>query len=146
MGYTHYITHESQFTSDEWKVVRKDVIAILKTAQADGLKIGNACGEKEITSEEAVGETEICFDGLGVDSCETFAINRIAEEWSFCKTARTPYDIAVTAILAYLEHNHPDKISIGSDGDADDWEPGITLLKKALGARASSTNPPLKVL
>ena len=146
MGYTHYQTHKGTFTKAEWKVIQADVRAILETATADGLTIGDAWGEKKITPAQAVTAQEIRFNGLDGDSHETFSVERLTEPWAFCKTARKPYDVAVTAILAYLEGAHPDKFSVGSDGGPDDWKDGIALLKKALGTRAEFAQPPAEVL
>jgi hypothetical protein len=45
--------------------------------------------------------------------------------WAFCKTARKPYDIAVTSILLRCRHLAPDSFAIGSDGRWErEWQHG----------------------
>lgn len=146
MGYTHYWTHNEKFTPAEWVTIAADVETILKTAVADGLKLGDGFGENAIEPRATIGKNGISFNGLDEDSLETFGIGPEPQGWDFCKTERKPYDVAVTAILAYLESAHPDKFSVGSDGDKEDWQPGIALLKKALGTRAAFAAVPAEVL
>lgn len=38
-------------------------------------------------------------------------------KWTFCKTARKPYDAAAGAILMRAKHHFGDAIEVGSDGD-----------------------------
>lgn len=98
-----------------------------------------------IAPESAIEPTAFRFNGLNDDAHETFYVDQGNDEWSFCKTARKPYDVAVTAILAYLEGAHPDKFSVGSDGDSDDWQAGIKLLKTALGTKAAFAQVPAEI-
>ncbi|MBK1734879.1 hypothetical protein CKO15_06155 [Halorhodospira abdelmalekii] len=43
----------------------------------------------------------------------------------YCKTARKPYDLLVTALLTYSRAIAPDWIEqVQSDGGAEEWEPG----------------------
>ena len=146
MGYTHYWTHSDAFTPAEWVTIAEDVETILKTAVSEGLALGDGFGENAITPRAAIVTNGISFNGLDDESHETFGIGRKPEGWTFCKTARKPYDTACTAILAYLEGAHPDKFSVGSDGMPDDWKAGIALLKKALGTRAAFAQIPAEIL
>lgn len=146
MGYTHYWTHAESFTDSEWKQIKRDVLDILRTAVADGLELGDGWGEIRIPYTRAVTDKEIRFNGLLGRGHETFAIGKDSAGWEFCKTAQKPYDVAVTAILAYLEGAHPDKFTASSDGTPEEWKPGIDLLKKALGTRAAFAQPPAEVL
>lgn len=146
MGYTHYYTGKKKFSDSEWQTIQTDVLAILKAAKTAGVVLGDGMGEIMIEPEFAIEPTAIRFNGLNDDAHETFYVDQGNDEWSFCKTARKPYDVAVTAILAYLEGAHPDKFSVGSDGDSDDWQAGIKLLKTALGTRAAFAQVPAEIL
>lgn len=146
MGYTHYWTQKDSFTPAEWVTIAQDVETILTTAQADSLILASGVGDRVIEPRAAIGKGEVYFNGYEDDSHETFVLDRLEKGWSFCKTARKPYDVAVTAILAYLEGAHPDKFSVGSDGTPQDWEAGIALLKKALGTRAAFAQIPAEIL
>lgn len=53
---------------------------------------------------------------------------------SFCKTARCPYDLIVTAALIRLAHYFPTEVKISSDGEAEDWASGSLLCQKVFGA------------
>ena len=52
--------------------------------------------------------------------------------FDFCKTARKPYDIVVTACLAVLKYRLGDLITVSSDGDAQDWDAGVLLARDIL--------------
>jgi hypothetical protein len=53
--------------------------------------------------------------------------------FQFCKTARKPYDVLVTAALVRLAHRFP-AWPIRSDGDPADWRPGMDLCRAVFGA------------
>jgi hypothetical protein len=143
MGYTHYWTQKSRFSNSAWAEAVADMTAILETAADSGLVIGDNFGERNIEGTEAVDGDSFGFNGMGPDSHETFYIGQdrapledwqkpSQRGWAFCKTARKPYDVAVTACLIYLESVYPEKISVSSDGRADDWEAGLALARAAL--------------
>lgn len=54
---------------------------------------------------------------------------------SFCKTAREPYDLVVTAALIRLAHHFPD-VEISSDGWLEDWQEGSQLCQQIFGSGA----------
>jgi hypothetical protein len=127
MGYTHYWTHRARLTNEEWKTAIVDINAIITTSQVPLDATPN----------------KIFLNGIGDDAHETFSItqNRAPLEtwqqpsqrgWDFCKTARKPYDIVVTASLIYLSSVHPKKFEVTSDGVTQDWEAGLALAKQAL--------------
>lgn len=94
-------------------------------------------GKPEVDAER------IWLNGQGPDyDHETFLITAKRElpydganpdilGWSFCKTARKPYDVLVVATLAYLAQNWG--FEIGSDGGPDDWVEGLKLASDVLG-------------
>ena len=54
---------------------------------------------------------------------ETFILKRKYSEgdWTFCKTARKPYDLMVKACLILYKYYFSD-VQISSDGDEEDWQ------------------------
>lgn len=146
MGYTHYWTHKRAFTNAEWAEVTRALDAIIKTAQREGLKVGDALGESEVESlqiERGDSGAWAGFNGVGEDAHETFMIwqkRRPLESWQsakdrggdFCKTARKFYDVAVTACLCYLESAYPERFNVSSDGRAHEWQDGLALARRAL--------------
>ena len=54
--------------------------------------------------------------------------------FNFCKTARKPYDIAVTCALVIACHHFKDKIMISSDGGiSSEWKEAVEMCKDRLG-------------
>src|SRR5262245_50902910 len=109
MGYTHYWTQRRDLNADTWKQITEDVQAILAYVEHEqGIPLANGMGEGGTRPEFTADH--IAFNGLGDDSYETLWIDRkrppastsSMRGWAFCKTARKPYDLAVTAVLAYL--------------------------------------------
>jgi len=135
MGYTHYWYHLPQHTpahDKQWNSMLRlanDLFNNHPLAGADGT------GGAEATPERIV------FNGVGDDnSHETFWFRRDPEqalaEWrkerteddryfSFCKTARKPYDICVVAMLARAERLG--LIRFESDGSPAELKDGRKL-------------------
>lgn len=72
------------------------------------------------------------FNGVGDEAHETLAISRTTEDFDFCKTARKPYDLAVTASLIAFQRMfiEGDKVLIDLTSDGEDeggWNEGIKL-------------------
>lgn len=56
--------------------------------------------------------------------------------WSFCKTGRSPYDLAVTAVLLRASQH----IRLSSDGFWDaEWRPARDLIHGLFGADTSTS-------
>jgi hypothetical protein len=156
MGYTHYWTQLRDFTGDEWDELCRDVRLILKDVQhVQGVALAAEWDEAG-TQPEVTGD-KIRFNGIGDDGHETFYIERVRRledyqtpgrlGWAFCKTAQKPYDLAVVAILAYLESISADGkgFSVSSDGDGQDWLEGVELAKRALPRYANQIDIPLSI-
>lgn len=70
---------------------------------------------------------------------ETFQVNRVVKDkgrggeevFSFCKTARKPYDLMVQACLILFKY-YFSVVEISSDGDRDDWKEAIQFVAKVL--------------
>ncbi|PSR27615.1 MAG: hypothetical protein C7B46_19320 [Sulfobacillus benefaciens] len=78
----------------------------------------------------ALLKTRTCY---GDCSYESFRFDRVEDaRFSFCKTARKPYDVAVTAALIVIKHHLP-TVRIMSDGNDDDWADGRMVCMTACG-------------
>lgn len=78
------------------------------------------------------------FNGARENAHEDFVLrehykqNLEPSAFNFCKTARKPYDVPVTACLAILKHYLGDYIELSTDGKTADWSQGVGLAKAAL--------------
>lgn len=138
MGYTHYYEAKRSFTDDEWKKIMEFSKKVIGKAKERDIKI-DPCGNATIP----VSETAISLNGdlehpddLGH---ETFYLPKEKDRWSFCKTARKPYDLVVTTILWYLLEEYPEVMGeTGSDGDMEgndypeEWNPAKELYKEIM--------------
>ncbi len=168
MGYTHYFTQLRSFTTEQWVEVRTDIEAILKEAEHNqGIPLANGHGEPK--TRPVINASMIAFNGLGDDSHETLLINRAMRRkpkypgderpnLDFCKTARKPYDAAVTAVLCYLStvtrqddsNGEPiigtEAFTVASDGDGSGWVAGLELARKALPRKANQLDIPMDIM
>jgi len=155
MGYTHYWTQTRDFTREEWSQVREDMKALLKDVQhVQGIPLANGMGELGTSPE--ITDKKVWFNGAGDGSCETFCLYRVRPPkeahherrgWDFCKTARRPYDMAVTAALCYLATvTDPVSHSVGSDGHGRDFLDGLAEARRALPRYANILDVPMGIL
>lgn len=133
MGYTHYFQQTKEISQESWDNLCKDVKVVLKDQKQKGVKLATNSPATTIMVSKKKGY--INFNGVGDDEHETFDISRKIdpEAWGFCKTARKPYDLAVTATLLLLAHHSPQHYSIGSDGHPDDWKEAAYLNNSLFG-------------
>jgi hypothetical protein len=149
MGYTHYFAYDPTARSfiSAWPGMVRDAKLIAWYAQRVlGVSLAGGRGE----GPPVLSDRRICLNGpvaddlgheaflidptplgtggarlvLGNDASPGQAGERDGRGFikSFCKTARKPYDIAVTAILLRARHLAPDSFVIASDGDWErDW-------------------------
>ena len=115
MGYTHYFQLHSEPSELMWNALIRGVEQIVAHSPA---KLEIALNDKHIT-----------INGVGEDSHETFFIERYSLRWNFCKTARKPYDEAVTEVLILMRYLFDD-FSLSSDGTWEDWSRGRELFTK----------------
>lgn len=157
MGYTHYWTQHRSFTADEWMQLSADLQSLLKDVQhVQGIPLSN--GNAEPGTSPEFRADDIAFNGLGEDSHETFVILRqrprtrdwqtaAQRGWDFCKTARKPYDLAVTAALCYLTTTfEPPAFTASSDGDGSDWIAGLEEARRAIPRVANVLDIPRGIL
>jgi hypothetical protein len=154
MGYTHYWTQTRDFTRDEWVQIHEDMEALLKDVQhVQGIPLANGMGDPGTSPE--VTDQKIWFNGAGDEACETFCLYRVRPPkepgerrgWDFCKTARRPYDLAVTAALCHLASvTDPISHSVGSDGNGRDFLDGLAEARRALPRYANILEIPMGIL
>lgn len=159
MGYTHYWMQSGTFTKKEWASIKIDVAYILiESIKNHGVVIAGGDG-KDCPLAEMLNDRFICFNGredLG-EWAETFEIKRVKGKdstasgipgvySSWCKTAREPYDLAVAAILIYLETVRPGKFLADSDGTTDDLAPALQVVRTAIPRLSNIADFPAAVL
>jgi len=133
MGYTHYWTFGAFIEEKAYKTALTECRKIIK---ASPVPLGNAFGEGKPKLNNGVW-----FNGVAEGAHETFALDRepIRESGSentgfnFCKTARKPYDVVVTACLCVLQEHLGKHVNVSSDGEPGEWEQGRALATKVLG-------------
>jgi hypothetical protein len=152
MGYTHYWTQQRDFSDQEWTDACQHIEAITGRAQANGVRLAKEYDEPD--AKPFFGPDHLQFNGVGENGHETFWITRVMGRepryqgdnpaWAFCKTAYKPYDIVVTAALCYLAtvaKTH----AVTSDGEPDEWQPGLALAQTALPQFATVLDVPAGV-
>lgn len=156
MGYTHYWRQGRDYSKRQWDEICSDVQAILNDVQhVQGVVLAREYVEPGTSPE--VSDKRIFFNGAGDEGHATFVITKTRDKtlasWEtkadighgFCKTARKPYDLAVTAILAYLEARDGEAFTASSDGDGRDWLEGVALARRAVPRLANQIDIPLEV-
>jgi hypothetical protein len=156
LGYTHYWQMLRNATLAEWAIIQKDVGEILAHVEARAeVKLANAMGDRGTKPE--IDRDSIGFNGSGDEAYETFRIDRkrTADSAWFCKTAREPYDVAVTAVLCYLSTFHlmgeidevrKPLVRVTSDGKGADFLAGLDIAKIALPHLGNVLDLPLGVM
>ncbi len=154
MGYTHYWNQSRSFSREEWSQIRSDFEELKDVQHVQGIPLGNGSGEPGTAPE--ISDSKIWFNGVGDDSRETFCLNRVRrkkQSWQsaagndFCKTARKPYDLAVTAALCYLTTvPDPAAFTASSDGYGKDFLDGLAEARRALPRYANILDIPMDVM
>lgn len=120
MGYTHYFTTSgASLTKDQADGIVQNINKVLKQHKRIVQREYNDPEPPQVTTTLNLSgklSIGIWLNGKGDYGHETFGINTGAQESSFCKTARKPYDIVVCKILLILKYYLGDNIEVGSDG------------------------------
>lgn len=130
MGYTHYWRPVNGIEPSIFAKISRDVAKACKLAKKHGVKVQFECDEEEPPVFE---DDCIRFNGIGDDGHETFVITPDERGFEFCKTARKPYDLLVTAALCLIDFHTKGTswaMEISSDGDPADWSQGLALAKQ----------------
>jgi hypothetical protein len=140
MGYTHYLNIEKKaLTKDEFCKVAFDMKLIEQHLNDNDIQLGSWDGETEgveFDFNESHPES-FRFNGIKENSHETFSLKIGDEGFSFCKTARKEYDIAVCLILLSVKY-HVRRAKISSDGGNEDWNPAFDLFKTIFPMRSKT--------
>lgn len=139
MGYTHYWSFNKPGKGRTLEVERayqRAIKACTKIAQAYQAK---ATGDERLSGYTAFTSNYggIKLNGKEDNMHEDFCMRehfRQNETWQFCKTARKPYDIVVTACLATMKFYLKDNFTVDSDGYKEEWDEGVKLARKVLKA------------
>ena len=136
MGYTHYWRRNTVLPV---ALFGKFVVDCVKLSEhlPEGIKLGNGLGE----GSPVFNSNEVIFNGAEPESYETFHLPKVfkPEKWetpnngkyfSFCKTARRPYDIMVAGCLFAAQHIFGDRFIFSSDGDEGELQEGYEFWLK----------------
>jgi len=117
MGYTHYWRQESEIPQAVWDRFTAKIGPKLSL-------YGDILDELEVTEER------IWLNGVGDDAHETFVLERCGGSFSFCKTARKPYDPIVVACLVLLREQTKggdSGFTWSSDGNPTEHSQGVEI-------------------
>ena len=124
MGYTHYFSTTKTATQEQWDAFTKKAKEII---DAFGT-VYNWDGTIEgVEMDECMIRLNGCAENG--ESHETFLIDFNSGEWTFCKTARKPYDAVCVALLMVGVEMGIIK-DWSSDGDGEDFAEAKELLAK----------------
>lgn len=126
MGYTHYYRQQRDYTSQEWERLIEAAKKIFAYCEQNGIVLENDNPTSEEDLTPIANEEMIWFNGQESLACETFVLLRIKEaSFTFCKTRRLPYDLAVCMVLLSSNQIAHDVLNISSDGDFEELGPII---------------------
>lgn len=144
MGYTHYFRQKRDLTDAEWNKLAVAVKSLINSVSNEvPVRFEDDSAKAPLIDDELIR-----FNGVEDDGHETFILTRTKRAkydyesqdeydsegaFNFCKTARKPYDVLVTAILLAAQHITDGAWDVSSDGDMTDWNDGFALVKKVLG-------------
>jgi hypothetical protein len=133
MGYTHYWERPPRLPAQAFGQALVDCRRLLPELNVP-LAGSNGKGKPKFSSDAIV------FNGVAAESHETFDI-RLEEAdpgdgslaFTFCKTVRKPYDLAVQAALIVFKHYLGALLRVTSDGDEEEWETARRVCQQRLG-------------
>ena len=150
MGYTHYWRMQNSIPSTKWK----NIVADFEKLIVDQKYFLTTLLSKEGEDALIIDADQILFNGKKEAGHEWFILqSKISPEeiarqerifgkeeeevehpnFFFCKTARKPYDVCVTACLIIAKHYLGNEIKISSDGETSEWNEAKTYCQEILG-------------
>lgn len=134
MGYTHYWNVPDDDAYDEaWPQIVEDTRKIAEAVAQRGIVLANWNGNGTPTIDN--GTISFNGDGATDNDYETFQLDPPgsgASDFGGCKTARRPYDLAVTAVLVRVNMLVP-SFTISSDGGDEGFAEARELLAELFG-------------
>jgi hypothetical protein len=141
LGYTHYHYQKPVLNQKKFDRFSEAVNKLLESDEAKqllALESDNEFAPASVTNQE------VRFNGKGEDGHETFLFKRetkVADyqedkkmAFSFCKTARKPYDKYVVACLIVAKIIFGKDVKISSDGEIENWQEGKGLVEKVMNS------------
>ena len=130
MGYTHYFKQIKRMPVESKKVAMANIQKIV----ADAYDADLIQREYDDIQKPVANSRIVRFNGIGDDGHETFYLSpnttKEIDVFNFCKTARKPYDVVVTAcLIALMLETTSEYWNISSDGDMffeDEWQNGLS--------------------
>jgi hypothetical protein len=131
MGYTQFLKNPAGFTDEQWDRFTAEVKKIFEKAEQRGIVLANHYGD--IGTKPVITKTKVSFNGFGDDAHETCQVTKKGEDFSFCKTARKPYDWAVVEVYKLVKRIVPSAVITSDGGDSVflDNESAFDLIKKS---------------
>ena len=138
MGYTNHCYRVLEFDRKKYRAAVSDLKKILSETGVD-LASWDGSGDPTIDGND------VRFNGRIPEDCETFSMPRVFDDrpparerklsgFTFSKTNRLPYDLAVKVGLLVFKRHFADEVEIGSD-DEDlfaGWKEAIELAHRVL--------------
>jgi hypothetical protein len=111
-------------------------VQVIQIAEQKGIELADPTGE-HLGAWRVDGDS-VRLNGYGEDSHESFFWYKVcSNSYDFCKTARKPYDVVVTALLLAAQEAYGSAVTISSDGSPSEWEDGLRLFYQATGLVAT---------
>lgn len=137
MGYTHYWSFTAPKRGETAKIEKAYQAAIKDCARIARAYYTVNGGLSGYTAHTPVGKYGgLKINGKGDDAHEEFSMREYFKEnlepdkFNFCKTARKPYDVVVTACLIVLANALPKNFRVDSDGNKGDFVAGLDLARR----------------
>lgn len=139
MGYTHYWYRPLELPRDTWSAFLRDWTRIYDELVFRGIVL--TASTERPDDPPVMNRWMVAFNGE--PACEDFLLacayelpHRMKEDgrcFSFCKTQKLPYDLAVTSCLLVAKRHFGDTLSVASDGEDEDWRGARELCETVLG-------------
>lgn len=127
MGYILYWTIKSNIT-EKFPEFSKDCQKVIEHEIKNGTKLSFECDLEN--KPPLTNDTTVRFNGVGEEGHETFLISTGDRDFQFCKTARKPYDTAVTACLLLAKYHFGSAIEISGDGRKEGFNKAFLVLSR----------------
>ena len=131
MGYTHYWETTPELDQDIWFNFAQDFVKVLPHFYK---KL-----DSETEDKFHINGSELYMNGIGEEAHETFYLQRVSiprkdktKVFSFCKTAKKEYDIAVCCALLIAKKHFGTEINVSSDGSDEEWQQAKDLCQDIL--------------
>lgn len=148
MGYSHYVHQKKTIPQRQWERICMKTFQVLDYCAGRKIRINY---EYDVPKPPQVNDEVIRFNGWGPEGHETFMLHKKKpdlQSWqekgddyfNFCKTARKPYDLAVTLVMLVIISEAPKCVTLSSDGDwdaEDEWVPARNVYKELFGEEPS---------